>query len=91
MVEVRAAKECVGFVLFFRKVHEGKIIVSKVGNIASNLLVYVLGVVVVFKILVVGVDCDRVRRSHEEAMPVGETMDKGKQFLVMDIVVSFCF
>ena len=56
-VEVRTARQSVGFVLFARKVDKDEIVVSKARDITCNLLVYVLGVMVVLKILMISIDC----------------------------------
>ena len=74
-VEVRSARQSVGFVLFAREVDKDEIVVGKAGNIACDLLVYVLGVAVVLKVLVVSIDCYRVWGAYEEVVPVSEAMD----------------
>ena len=74
-VEVRSVRQSVGFVLFAREVDEDEIVVGKARNIACDLLVYVLGVAVVLKVLVVSIDCYRVWGAYEEVVPVSEAMD----------------
>ena len=74
-MEVRAARQGVGFVLFAREVDKDEIVVSKAGDIACDSLVYMLGVMVILKILMISIDRYRVGRTYEEVAPVSEAAD----------------
>ena len=74
-MEVRVARQGVSFVLFAREVDKDEIVVSKVGDIACDLPVYVLGVTVILKILMISIDGYRVGRTYEKVTPVSEATD----------------
>ena len=77
-MEVWAAGQCIGLVLFSWEMDKGEVVISKVGNLAGYLSVNVLWVVVIFEVLVVCVDCDWVRGAHQEVAPVGEATHESK-------------
>ena len=89
-VEVRATGEGIGFVLFSWEVSKSEVVVCEAGNVASDTSIDMLGVAVIFQVLMVCIDCDRVGGSYQEMSPVGETTDEGQQLAIMDIVVAFC-
>ena len=74
-MEVRAARQSVGFVLFAREVNKDEIVVGKAGNITCDSPVYMLGVAVILKVLMISIDCYRVWGTYEEVAPVSETTD----------------
>ena len=74
-MEVRAARQSVGFVLFTGEVDKDEIVVGEAGNIACDLPVYMLGVAVILKILMISIDCYRVWGTYEEVVPVSEAAD----------------
>ena len=77
-MEVWAARKGVSFVLFTWEVGEGKVVVSKTGNVAGYTSIDVLRMSIVFKVLMVHVDHDGVSSSHQEVSPISKSMDEGK-------------
>ena len=88
-VEVQATGEGISFVLFAWEVSKGEVVVCEAGNVASNTSINMLRVAVIFQVLVICIDCDRVGSSYQEVSPVGEATDEGQQLAIMDIVVVF--
>ena len=74
-MEVRAARQGIGFVLFAREVDKDEIVVGEAGDIACDLPVYVLGMMVILKILMISIDHYRVGRTYEKVTPVSEAVD----------------
>ena len=77
-MEVRVTREGVSFVLFTWEVGEGKVVVSKMGNVAGYTSINVLRMSIVFKVFMVRVDCDGVSSSHQEVSPISKSTDEGK-------------
>ena len=77
-MEVRATREGVSYVLFTWEVGEGKVVASKMGNVAGYTLINVLRMSIVFKVFMVRVDRDGVSSSHQEVSPISKSMDEGK-------------
>ena len=71
-VEIRSARESIGFVGSAWEVNKGEVVVCEAGNIACNTSVDVLWMAIVFEVLVVSVYSNGGLGSHKEVSPVGE-------------------
>ena len=75
--------------MFTWEVSKSEVVVCEAGNVASDTSIDMLGVAVIFQVLMICIDCDRVSGSYQEVSPVSEATDEGQQLAIMDIVVAF--
>ena len=71
--------------------YKGVVVVCQSWDVSGHPTINVLWVAVVFEVLVVSVYCNRVLGADKQVAPMGATPYKSEEFVVVDVVVPFCF